>query len=132
MSARGPGLARAPVMDIGFIGLGNMGAAMVRSLLRAGHRVVVYNRTASKAEPLRAAGAGVARELGEACRGDAVITMLSDDAAVEQVACGAHGVLDGMEPARTVHVSASTISPGLVHELAEPGTFSVPARRERS
>jgi 3-hydroxyisobutyrate dehydrogenase-like beta-hydroxyacid dehydrogenase len=106
-------------MDIGFIGLGNMGTAMVRSLLRAGHRVVVYNRTARKAEPLRAAGAEVGRAPGDTCRGDAVITMLSDDAAVEQVACGAHGLLDSLEPARTVHVSASTISPALVRRLAE-------------
>ena len=45
--------------------------------------------------------------------------MLSDDTAVEQVACGDHGILDGMEPVRTVHVSASTISPGLVNQLAE-------------
>lgn len=106
-------------MDIGFVGLGNMGAAMVRSLLRAGHRVVVFNRTARKAEPLRAAGADVARNVGDVCRGDAVITMLADDTAVEQVVCGAHGLLDGMEPARTVHVSSSTISPALVHDLAE-------------
>jgi 3-hydroxyisobutyrate dehydrogenase-like beta-hydroxyacid dehydrogenase len=92
---------------------------MARSLLRAGHRVVVYNRTAARAEPLAAAGARVAAHPGETCRGDAVVTMLADDAAVEQLVCGGHGLLDSLEPNRTVHVSASTISPSLVHQLAE-------------
>jgi 3-hydroxyisobutyrate dehydrogenase-like beta-hydroxyacid dehydrogenase len=96
-----------------------MGTAMVRSLLRAGHQVVVYNRTPHKAEPLQAAGATLAPELRDACRGDATITMLSDDAAVEQVVCGDQGIMAWLEPAKTVHVSMSTISPALVHELAE-------------
>lgn len=106
-------------MDIGFIGLGKMGSAMVRSLLRAGHRVVVFNRTASKATPLRDVGAEVAYALGDACRGDAVFTMVADDDAVRDLVCRPHGLLDMLEPAKTVHVSASTISPALVHELAE-------------
>jgi len=106
-------------MDIGFIGLGMMGSAMVRALLRGGHAVTVYNRTASKAEALREAGATVAHGLAEACRGDAVFTMLSDDAAVRELACRPHGLLDTLEPAKTVHVSASTISPALAHDLAE-------------
>ena len=37
-------------MDVGFIGLGNMGAPMARNLLKAGHRLIVYNRTRSKVE----------------------------------------------------------------------------------
>ena len=44
-------------MDVGFIGLGHMGAPMALNLLKAGHRVVVYNRTRSKAEALAAKGA---------------------------------------------------------------------------
>ena len=106
-------------MDIGFIGLGKMGSAMVRSLLRGGHQVTVYNRTTSKAEALRGDGAQVARSVAEACRGDAVFTMLSDDSAVRDMVCRPHGLLDLLEPAKTVHVSASTISPAIVHELAE-------------
>jgi 3-hydroxyisobutyrate dehydrogenase-like beta-hydroxyacid dehydrogenase len=106
-------------MDIGFIGLGKMGSAMVRSLLRAGHRVVVYNRTASKATELREVGAQVAHTLGEVCRGDIVFTMVSDDAAVNDLVCRPHGLLDVLEPMKTVHVSSSTIGPALVHELAE-------------
>ncbi|HTR51890.1 MAG TPA: NAD(P)-dependent oxidoreductase [Kofleriaceae bacterium] len=106
-------------MDIGIIGLGHMGQAMARSLLRGGHQVSVWNRSRDKAEPLRAAGAHVADALVDACRGDAVITMLSDDDAVEQVVCGPHGVLDALEPNRVIHVSMSTISPALVRCLAE-------------
>jgi 3-hydroxyisobutyrate dehydrogenase-like beta-hydroxyacid dehydrogenase len=119
LSACGRSLARNHCMDIGFIGLGKMGSAMVRSLLRAGHQVTVYNRTASKAAPLRELGAVVAHAPAEACRGDAVFTMVSDDAAVRDIVCRPHGLLDVLEPVKTVHVSASTISPALVHELAE-------------
>jgi 3-hydroxyisobutyrate dehydrogenase len=49
---------------VGFIGLGIMGAGMAANLLRAGFDVVVYNRTAAKAEPLAAAGAKVATPPG--------------------------------------------------------------------
>ena len=53
-------------MDVGFIGLGNMGAGIARSLLRAGHRVTVYNRTRERAEALRKDGAGVAATVADA------------------------------------------------------------------
>ena len=106
-------------MDIGVIGLGHMGLAMATSLLRAGHRVVVWNRSPAKAEPLRAAGARVADTIADACRGDAVLTMLANDAAVQDVICGPHGILDALEPNRGIHVSMSTISPALVRALAE-------------
>jgi len=106
-------------MEIGVIGLGRMGQAMAFSLLHAGHRVVVWNRSPARAEPLRAAGARVADQISEACRGDAVITMLADDTAVQQIVCGPHGLLDSLEPNRGIHVSMSTISPALVCELSE-------------
>jgi 3-hydroxyisobutyrate dehydrogenase-like beta-hydroxyacid dehydrogenase len=57
-------------MDVGFIGLGNMGAAMAPNLLNAGHRLTVYNRTRAKAEVLAAQGAQVAERVADACRGD--------------------------------------------------------------
>ena len=106
-------------MNIGVIGLGEMGRAIASSLLRTGHHVVVYNRTPGKAEALRAAGATVAGELRDACRGDAVITIVADDAAVTSVVCGERGVLDCLGPSKTTHVSMSTISPALVKELEE-------------
>jgi 3-hydroxyisobutyrate dehydrogenase-like beta-hydroxyacid dehydrogenase len=106
-------------MDVGFIGLGHMGQAMVRSLLRAGHFVTVWNRTREKAEPLREAGALIADKIGDVCRGDAVITMLADDQAVENVVCRPHGILDSLEPNKGIHISMSTISPLLVRNLTE-------------
>jgi 3-hydroxyisobutyrate dehydrogenase-like beta-hydroxyacid dehydrogenase len=106
-------------MEIGFIGLGHMGSAMVRSLLRAGHQVVAWNRTREKAEALVSEGARVADTLADACRGDGVITMLADDQAVQQVTCGPHGLLDSLAPEKAIHVSMSTISPQLVRNLSE-------------
>ena len=64
----------ARVMDVGFIGLGRMGAGMAANLLKAGHRVTVYNRTPAKAEALIAQGAKRAAGIADACRGEAVIT----------------------------------------------------------
>src|SRR5216683_156375 len=75
-------------MDVGLIGLGRMGAGIAKSLLRAGHRVTVFNRTRERAEALRKDGAAVAGSVAEACHGDVVLTMLADDAAVEAVVFG--------------------------------------------
>ena len=72
-------------MNVGFIGLGNMGQAMARNLLKAGHDVIVYNRTRSRAEELRPEGARVAESAADAGRGDAVVTMLADDRALEEI-----------------------------------------------
>lgn len=104
-------------MDIGFIGLGHMGSAMARNLLKAGHRVTVYNRSLSKAERLAEDGAQVAANPAAACRGDVVITMLADDDAVEQVVFGPQGILEGLGP-DAVHLSMSTISVALSDRLA--------------
>ena len=69
-------------MQVGFIGLGQMGARMAANLLAAGHEVTVYNRSPDKAQPLAAQGATVAANVADACQGQAVLTMLADDAAV--------------------------------------------------
>jgi 3-hydroxyisobutyrate dehydrogenase-like beta-hydroxyacid dehydrogenase len=108
-------------MNVGLIGLGNMGSAMARSLLRAGHGVTVYNRTRQRAEALRAEGAIVAATPAEACRGDAVITMLADDAAVESQVFGRDGILASL-PRGGVHISSSTISVALSDKLAAEHT----------
>src|SRR5438105_15381420 len=105
-------------MKIGFIGLGRMGAGMARNLLAAGHDVAVYNRSPHKAQPLVFQGARAATEVADACRGDAVITMLADDAAVEGVTFGDRGVIASLG-AGAVHVSMSTISVALSQRLAE-------------
>jgi 3-hydroxyisobutyrate dehydrogenase-like beta-hydroxyacid dehydrogenase len=78
-------------MDLGFIGLGHMGLPMARNLLKAGHRVTVHNRTRAKAAALVGEGALLADRPEDACRGDAVITMLADDAAVEETVFGSGG-----------------------------------------
>jgi 3-hydroxyisobutyrate dehydrogenase-like beta-hydroxyacid dehydrogenase len=104
-------------MKVGFVGLGNMGSAMAGKLLEAGHEVVVYNRTRSKAAPLVDCGARAAARVAEACEGDAVMTMLAEDAAVEGLVFGEGGVLQSLGQ-RTIHVSMSTISVGLSERLA--------------
>jgi 3-hydroxyisobutyrate dehydrogenase-like beta-hydroxyacid dehydrogenase len=105
-------------MKIGFIGLGKMGSAMARNLLRAGHELTVYNRTREKAEALARDGARVASSPKEACRGaEAVITMLPDDHAVAEVVFGGEGIASAMEKS-CVHVSSSTISTAFARRLA--------------
>lgn len=104
-------------MDIGFIGLGNMGGGMAANLLKAGHRVTVYNRSPEKAEPLVQAGATAAHTVADACRGEVVFTMLADDRAVEGVAFGDGGIVASLAPGAT-HVSSSTISVALSERLA--------------
>jgi 3-hydroxyisobutyrate dehydrogenase-like beta-hydroxyacid dehydrogenase len=105
-------------MDVGFIGLGHMGAPMARNLLKAGHRVTVYNRTRSKAEALAREGAQVADKVADACRGDVLITMLADDAAVEEVVFGEGGAVSALRR-DAIHISMSTISVALSDRLAE-------------
>lgn len=104
-------------MNVGFIGLGHMGAGMAANLLRAGHHVTVYNRTPDRARPLVERGAQAAARLRDACRGDAVITMLADDAAVEEIVFGHDGVI-GVLRENAIHVSMSTISVALSERLA--------------
>ncbi|PLZ00715.1 oxidoreductase [Burkholderia sp. WAC0059] len=102
-------------MDIGFIGLGEMGTAMVENMLKAGHRVRVWNRSPQRAQPLVAAGAEIVATPLEAFAGDAVFSMLADDAAL-------HEVIDArlleQAPRGIVHVNMATISVALASELA--------------
>jgi 3-hydroxyisobutyrate dehydrogenase-like beta-hydroxyacid dehydrogenase len=105
-------------MEVGFIGLGNMGAPIARNLVKAGHRLTVYNRTRAKAELLAKEGAELAESIAGACRGEAVITMLADDAAVESVMLGEGGVLQSLA-AKSVHISMSTISVALSKQLSK-------------
>ena len=104
-------------MKIGFIGLGNMGSAMARNLLEAGHDVTVWNRSPEKAEPLVAAGAKRAATPAEAAAGAVVHTMLADDRAVEAVTFGRDGILSAS--AGAIHVAHSTIGLPLAERLVE-------------
>jgi 3-hydroxyisobutyrate dehydrogenase-like beta-hydroxyacid dehydrogenase len=104
---------------VGMIGLGEMGAAMVRRLLLAGREVVGYNRTRAKAEPLIAAGmtyVSTPREVVEAC--EIVCCIVTDDRALAAVTEGDDGVLAAMKPGK-VFVDLSTISPDAIRALAK-------------
>lgn len=109
-------------MKVGFIGLGNMGVGMAANLLKAGHEVTVYNRTASKADPLVKQGARYAAQVADACHGEVVMTMLSDDHALESVVFGGAsakaeaGVLGSLANG-AIHVSLSTVSVALSKKL---------------
>ncbi len=96
-------------MKVGFIGLGNMGSAMAENLLHARHELIVYNRTKSKADHLVKVGAKLAGNPAMAAASAAVITMLADDAAVEEAVFGVNCLLDSI-PQGSVHISMSTIS----------------------
>jgi 3-hydroxyisobutyrate dehydrogenase-like beta-hydroxyacid dehydrogenase len=104
-------------MKVGFIGLGNMGQGMAQNLLKAGHTLAVYNRTRAKAEPFQAQGARIASSPRDAAQGaEAVLTILADDPAVEEVVFGGEGLLAGLERG-AIHISSSTISVALSERL---------------
>jgi len=104
-------------MKIGFLGLGKMGTPMALCLLAAGHELSVWNRTEGRTEPLVREGAIAAGTPAEAELGaDAVITMLFDDAAHEEVLFGSNGLMDALELG-ALHISCSTISVALSEKL---------------
>lgn len=106
-------------MKVAFVGLGNMGSPMAQNLIKAGHQLTVYNRTRSRAEAFRTTGARVAATPAEAVQGvEALITMLADDRAVEDVLFAPHDALHAL-PAGAVHISMSTISVDLSRRLVE-------------
>jgi len=102
-------------MNIGFIGLGAMGKAMVARLLDQGHAVTVWNRSPEPAVELAAAGAKVAETIEGALRGDVVLSILAHDQAMRDV------LLDALPRARPglTHVNLATISTAFARELAE-------------
>jgi len=104
-------------MNLAFIGLGKMGTGIARNLLRAGHSLTVYNRSREKAQALAGEGARVATSPADACRdAEAVMTMVSDDHALEEVVFGKDGIAAAM-PQHCVHISQSTISTALARRL---------------
>lgn len=106
-------------MDLGFIGLGNMGAAIAANLLKAGHTLAVWNRSAAKAGPLTAAGAALTATPREAAQGrDVVFTMLADDTALDAVCAGADGLMAGLGKG-SLHLSMSTIAVATAERLTD-------------
>ena len=101
-------------MKIGFLGLGSMGHGMAANLLKAGHEVVVWNRSAGATKPLAVLGAKVAATPSQTVGGDAVISILADDAAVDGVFTDE--VLAGAAKG-LVHANMATISVAMVNTL---------------
>ncbi len=105
--------------NLGFVGLGVMGGQMVSRLLSKGHSVTGYNRTAAKAEWLVKQGMKLAkspREVAESV--DIVFAMVTNGAALKEIAEGPSGLLAGLSAGK-VFVDISTISPDLSREMAE-------------
>ena len=102
---------------IGFIGLGNLGLPVASNLLNAGYALRVYNRTASKAEPLVAKGAQqVNRPTDAVTTGGIVVTLLWDDASLESIV-KSPGFLEQLGP-DGIHISMSTVMPETAKKLA--------------
>ncbi len=103
-------------MNIGFIGLGGMGASIAKNILAAGHRLTVWNRSPEPTNEFAALGALVAASPADAMQDDAVFSMLANDAALRAV--GLNGpLLDGAK-AGLVHVNMATISVAFARELS--------------
>ena len=104
---------------IGFIGIGLMGQQMARRVLLGGYPLTIWNRTKDKARPLLEAGAAWADSPRAVAQvSDMVITMVTDSAASEQVACGPGGVLEGAHPG-LVLVDMSSITPETSRAIAK-------------
>lgn len=107
------------ITEIGFVGLGAMGAPMAANLLAAGYKLRVYNRTASKADALIAQGATRVERAGDAAApGGIVITMVADDAALEGVTMGAGGLAERLGRGG-IHLSMSTVAPATSRRLGQ-------------
>ena len=104
-------------MNVGFIGLGTMGAPMARNVMKKGHRLVVHDTQAAAVQSLVDAGAHAAttpREVAASC--DVVITMLPDAPDVEHVALGADGIVEGIRSG-SVYIDMSTIDPATTRKV---------------
>ena len=115
------GTATAP-RRVGLIGLGLMGRPMGMNLLKAGHKLTVWNRTPGRANELVAAGAVLAKTPYEAAEAsEFLLTIVSDPPALEAVLWGQEGKNDGAMAglrAGSIYVDSSTISPSLVGRIA--------------
>ena len=104
-------------MKIGVIGLGTMGRPIARRIARAGHEILAWNRTPGRADGLPRDSAVVVASAAEACQAEMVLTLLSDDAAVEAVLFDGNRLITTGMPG-LIHVCMSTISDGLARRLA--------------
>jgi len=111
-------LLNSPAKHVGLIGLGLMGRPMGINLLKAGYPLTVWNRTASRAGELLAAGAKLAKspeEVAAAC--DFLLTIVSDPPALEEVLWGPGGAMKSLQRG-SIYVDSSTVSPALARKIA--------------
>ncbi|MEH0018384.1 MAG: NAD(P)-dependent oxidoreductase [Desulfobacter sp.] len=107
----------AKKLNIGFIGLGKMGAGICANIQKADFPVTLYNRTRSKAEPFLENGAAIADSpFAVANASDIVLTSLMDDASVLDICTGENGILAGMKPG-SIHIGLTTILPATANRL---------------
>ena len=104
-------------MKVGFIGLGNMGAAIAGNILGAGHQVTVWNRSPAPVADLVGRGAVAAKTPKEALQGDVLFSMLANDAAIREV--GLTGPLLEQAAPGLVHVNLATVSIELARQMAK-------------
>jgi 3-hydroxyisobutyrate dehydrogenase len=105
-------------MEIGIAGVGRMGAAIAGRLMEIGHTVTVWNRSPDKVTPLAQAGARVAADPADlATAVEAIITILTDAAAIETVYCGPSGLLSAALSGKLV-IEMSTVRPQTERTLA--------------
>jgi 3-hydroxyisobutyrate dehydrogenase len=113
-----PAASADALQPVGFVGLGIMGRPMAENLIRAGHPLVVFNRTKARADALVALGARAAASPAEVARAaPIVIVMVTDSPDVEEVVAGPGGIIEGVRPGSIV-VDMSTIAPATERRLA--------------
>jgi len=104
-------------MKVGFIGAGRMGQAMARRLIEAKHDLGAFNRTPDKIKGLVDAGAKAMVSLAQTARyGEAVFSMLADDAALDEVAGQGGGLLESL-PKGGIHICSGTHGIGIIRKL---------------
>jgi 3-hydroxyisobutyrate dehydrogenase-like beta-hydroxyacid dehydrogenase len=106
-------------LSVACVGLGRIGAGIAQSIQRAGHKLIVYNRTPEKMQSLVASGATAAHSPREAAaEADIVLTCLMDDDSVRQNLLGENGIVAGMRPG-AIHIGTSTVTPKATTEFAQ-------------
>lgn len=105
------------ISRVGFVGLGIMGGPMALNLLKSGFTVTAWNRTAAKAEPVRAAGAAIAGSPAEvAAASEVTISCVTNSPDVEAIALGAGGIAEGASPG-SIYIDCSTIAPSTARSV---------------
>lgn len=106
-------------MKAGFIGLGLMGSRMAANILEGGYELIIYNRTASKAEPLVKKGAELAQTAYQAAAGaDVLFTMLSTPDSIKALALEPDGFLQGLQK-NAIWIDCSTVNPSFTRWIAK-------------